>query len=149
MNKSRLLWTVMALCILCNGILLWKIYGQDARGHRGKQEPKHIIIDALGFDDQQIQAYEELITEHRKDIAALELQIMETRGRWYQTIGVASTMEDSSAIVISALQADIERIHYRHFQEIRALCRPEQVADFEKLASQLPSLFQPKKPHTK
>jgi periplasmic protein CpxP/Spy len=142
-NKNRLVWIVAAICIVCNGFLMWKVYGRGPAGHK-MQEPKQVIIEALDFDKEQTAAYEQLILAHRHDISLLESKILDARGQWYQSIDTVQTMNDSLAIAISILQADIERTHYRHFQAIRKLCKPDQVAAFVRLADQLPSLFLPK-----
>jgi protein CpxP len=39
------------------------------------------------------------------------------------------------------VQTYIERTHYKHFEDIKQLCKPNQQKDFEKLTQEIANLF--------
>lgn len=39
------------------------------------------------------------------------------------------------------IQKEIEKTHFQHFLEIKALCRPEQIEDFNLLSEELARIF--------
>ena len=43
------------------------------------------------------------------------------------------------------LQKEVEMINYDHFSDIRALCRPDQMDNFNTLAQELAQIFKPEK----
>jgi hypothetical protein len=50
-------------------------------------------------------------------------------------------VQDSVIAELGAAQQHVERIHYRHFEEIRMLCRPEQLPLFNELSAELAAIF--------
>ena len=51
------------------------------------------------------------------------------------------TNTDSLIIEIGKKQIEIEQIHYKHFQEIKGLCKPEQQKAFKELSLDIVKLF--------
>ena len=52
---------------------------------------------------------------------------------------------DSLMTAISILQKEVEMINYAHFSDIRALCRPDQLDDFNTFAQELAQIFKSEK----
>jgi periplasmic protein CpxP/Spy len=53
---------------------------------------------------------------------------------------------DSLSKNIADLQKKAEMMNFRHFQDIKKICKPEQLPYFEKLTNELTQLFSRKKP---
>lgn len=107
-----------------------------------KEGPKKIIIDKLHFDKEQVAAYEALIVEHRKSVKGLKDSISNTKNNLYQSLTKETfTGKDSLINLLSVLQKRIESVHYEHFTQIKNLCKPEQMADFDKLTNELALYF--------
>jgi periplasmic protein CpxP/Spy len=142
MNKSRMLTVLLVLCLLTNGFLVWKLWGphHPIKGHR--HEPKHRIVEALNLTSDQLVAYDSLIVGHRQAIVSLENKIVSARGEWYKQIANGGMAQDSVAYEIALFQQQIELVHYRHFVDIRQLCRGDQLNNFDQLSTELPALFQ-------
>lgn len=109
--------------------------------------PKNIIIERLNFDDNQIIDYEKLIHQHRKDIRENDLKILALKNELYLLL-IKNEVEssiDSLTTEIGKIQRNIEKIHFSHFQDIKALCNQEQMDEFEILSKELAGIFNHKK----
>lgn len=140
--KSKLLGFFAILMLVLNLTLITFIFVK--KEHKPHFEgPKHIIAEKLDFDAIQIDAYDELIVEHRKEIFEIENTIIATKASLYQNLGENATANlDSLMDVLGDLQVSIEQTHYEHFQGIKDLCNEEQLPKFEALKDELAELFQ-------
>ncbi len=135
--------TVVALLLLNGGVLFF-LLTQPKPPHPGRrgEGPKHLIIERLHLDAGQTDAYEKLVRQHQNDIRAKEREMHDTKRHLYASLQNAEApAKDSLAQRIGQLQVDIEHIHFNHFQDIKTLCRPEQMADFNALAGELADYF--------
>ena len=115
-------------------------------GYRPNGEgPKQIIIEKLDLNPEQIVAYGRLIDGHKDAIAKLTGEVRTTRNKLYATLSDDPSSADSLLDQLGALQVAIETTHYRHFTEIKKLCRPDQLGKFQELTSELSSYFGPLK----
>jgi periplasmic protein CpxP/Spy len=107
-----------------------------------KEGPKKIIIDKLHFDKEQVTAYEALIVGHRESVKGLKDSISNTKNNLYQSLKTENfTGKDSLIHLLGFLQKRIELVHYEHFTQIKKLCKPEQMADFNTLTNELAFYF--------
>ncbi|MDI1255784.1 MAG: periplasmic heavy metal sensor [Flavobacterium sp.] len=153
MEKIKLLtFTVIALLLLNLSTLGFLIFSGNDNGPHDRPrrpEPKDIIIKKLHFDKQQQADYQKLIRWHRSNITALDDSIMLSRNALYRQLSATTTNKktiDSLTEQISIYQHEVETTHFRHFTDIKKLCRPEQQADFDALTLELSSLFSAHKP---
>lgn len=108
----------------------------------GQPEPRKEIIEGLRFDSIQVGRYEVLIDNHKESIKALSDSIRSTKSRLYQTLNTENkSVKDSLIEKLGSLQKSIEQTHYNHFDEIKKLCKPDQLKDFEELTSRLVGFF--------
>jgi periplasmic protein CpxP/Spy len=143
MNKTKLLWTLLILCLLSNGILLFRTMRSQHPPHH--REPKHRIIEALHLDDTQQMNYAQLIGDHRNEVTHLERQIANERLKMYLALDSVNSPSDDGVQRIGQLQMQMEQVHYRHFHEIRMLCREDQWPLYDALVHEFPELFMPSK----
>ena len=142
MNKSRFLTTIIIGLLVSNGILLFMFFN----GPKINKEPKSIIIDKLNFDKEQIKQYEIYIQQHRKAINENETAIKILRSNLYTQLKykLDTTKIDSLIGFIARQQGAVEHINYKHFIEIKNLCKPSQEKDFNELTNEIVSLFSSK-----
>jgi hypothetical protein len=152
MNQIRFYRWLAAGLLLSNLMLLAFLFWRNSQPEfaRGSmpprpEGPRNEIIERLHLDRAQTEAYDALIHEHRREIHDAQEQIRGLKEQLYQHLTKSDSRSDTDSLIqaIGDVQMSIERIHYRHFQAIGALCRPEQRADFEKLTRDLTQLFQP------
>lgn len=154
MEKTKLLtFSVIGLLLLNFGTLSFLFLNSpktDRHPHEGRPEPREIIIEKLHFDANQQNEYEKLIQWHRHEINKFDDSIRHAKNELYSGLSQATvdTKEKDSLIsAINSYQKQIEETHFKHFQDIKKLCRPEQKKDFENLTEELSRIFAPHKPH--
>ncbi len=144
MNKVKILVIAVVILLASNVFFLVKMLSHDDKPER--KTPKDMIIQKLNFDDKQIKEYEALIDAHRSKIGALDKQIIDAKLELYMNMDDANDQtrgEDFEALTTYLLE--VEKLHYQHFLDIKKLCRPDQISQFEELSLELPQLFSPPK----
>ena len=109
--------------------------------------PRDLMIERLHFDEPQIKEFEKLIHEHRKNITEQDKQMQDLKTALYNNLKSPEnkTTTDSLINLMTAVQNKIEHIHYAHFEDLKKICKPEQMNDFNELANDLSHIFGP--PH--
>ena len=149
MDKIKLLTaTVIALLLLNIGTLGFLILTGPMQHHRGPMGkgngPQRLIIEKLHFDEKQQAQYQQLIHWHRGQINALDNQIHQAKNRLYTQLlknTVDTKTKDSLIDAIAVYQKQIEMTHFKHFEDIKKLCKPEQLEDYYNLTEELANLF--------
>lgn len=146
MNKTRFLIMGIVLLALLNIVSLF--FHWKPPGHHRFDGPEKIIIDRLHFDQRQVSAYQLLIEKHRAGIRQKDEEIATARQAIYSLLQSNDfSKKDSLIAEIGRLQMAVEEIHLDHFQEIKKLCRAEQLPYFKDMISELHQLFgKPKSP---
>ncbi|MEP7196349.1 MAG: hypothetical protein ABI851_07490 [Saprospiraceae bacterium] len=146
MNRMKLLGGISIALLLINLFLVWQILSHNSRLGR-KEEPKKVIIKRLDLDDKQVEEYEKLINWHKEKIHIADDQMMAIKNELYSSLqnGKQTSSNDSLINSIGQLQMSIEQINYKHFQDIRNLCRPDQQKLFDSLSGDITKLFATKK----
>lgn len=111
--------------------------------------PRDLIIERLHFDDKQIEQFEELIQKHRKDLSENDEALMNIKTSLYSCLksDTNKTVTDSLINAMGVIQNKIEHIHYSHFEDVKRLCKPEQMKYFNELADELSHIFGPPPHH--
>lgn len=156
MSKIKLL-TISVVGLLFINILMvtWFFVQRGGENDNGLQAgqavgPKDIIIQRLGFDNDQKARYELLIKQHRLTIRNLNDSISATKNTLYGSLkNTQYTGTDSLLNKLALLQERIELTHYNHFVDIRRLCKPSQMDNFNALTKDLSLYFNSQKKSTK
>jgi periplasmic protein CpxP/Spy len=142
MNKNRLFITLIVLLLAANVVLLVFAFGNRHHHPPRHHGPKDKIVRRLNFDEKQAGQFEALIHEHRRALHAQDDSIMQLRRELYLSLKTpGATVSDSLLTQLARQQIRIEKIHYTHFQSIRALCKPEQLPAFDSFVPELASIF--------
>lgn len=146
MNKYRFYQIIIATLLILNIVLLYLHFNRPDKPMR----PRKIIIERLHFDKAQIEQFESIIDEHREMVTANEAEINDVKNDLYQQLNVSmdSAKVDSLSKTIADLQKRAVMINFRHFQNIKKICKPEQMPYFEKLTNELSQLFSRKRPES-
>lgn len=145
MNKTRFLWVAIVALLLLNIVTLFRLKPPPP-----PEGPRKIIIERLHFNQPQVAAYDQLIERHRADIQQKDEAIAAARQAIYSLLpGDDFSKKDSLIAEVGRLQAEVEHLHFAHFQDIKKLCRQDQLEDFAKLAAELEQLFNRPKPKPK
>lgn len=139
---------IVGLCVVNIGLMafiLFKTQGPQRHSPPGmppEDRPRHLIIQKLSFDDEQVAKYDELIQAHRDTIRKLDRNIMEVKNAFYNTL-VTNISNERMLQALGSLQQNIEAVHYNHFRDIQQLCRPDQQQKFNELTKDLAEYFRP------
>lgn len=156
MEKTKLLTITVIGLLLLNFATLGFLFISGTKGHKpphdipeGRHEPKEIIIERLHFDANQQKEYGQLIEWHRRKIRQLEDSIRVSKNELYMLLNDDKIDEKAKVTLINQIalfQKQIEATHFKHFEDIKKLCKPEQQVYFNELTEELGRLFYRNKP---
>ena len=129
--KNNALKYIVAVALLANAatlIFFW--YNRPERRDNPNVGPRKILEETLKLDKAQQDVFQTLKVQHHTAHDSLLQRIADKRQILYrQKEGV----NDSILNQIGALQQDIERITYNHFNDVRKICTPTQQAQLDSL----------------
>jgi protein CpxP len=149
MSKVNWLTGAVVVLLLLNITLLAVLYrsGSHRPGPPRGEGPKRLVVERLHFDADQVAAYEALIAEHQEAIRLNDRAMMAARNSLYANLQTQdAVISDSLFATIATIQRNIEQVHFAHFADIRALCRPDQLHHFETLSKDLAEVFAQRHP---
>lgn len=153
MQKVKLLTIAVIGLLLLNVCLLVFVFFRHPMGmHPHRPKPDVVIIDKLQFDKPQQEAYRLLINEHHAAIIKMQATTRQLKNTLYKQLLLPTnrrTTVDSLTTAIAINQQSIEQINFKHFDDIKQLCKPEQLNNFTDLVDDLAKLFSPQPPPEK
>ena len=155
MGKSKLTLLLIIGLVILNLTTLGFIFfnSQNKRNHppmeQMKGNPKEMIIEKLHFDDNQKKEFQKLIDWHKGAIQKHDKEIRNAKIELYSLLAeqnVDANAKDILTTVIATNQKAIEEAHFKHFEDIKKLCKANQLDDFTNLSKELARIFTPNKP---
>ena len=146
MERTKLLTIAVVGLVLLNLIMIGLLLFGPAPllGHGGGNRPARVIIKRLRFDASQQRTYRRLVTEHQRQTRELALESARLHQAYYELL-VAEQPDSVQANRLSQRIGTNQRaqtqLNFAHFGQIKALCRPDQQADFARLVTELTQLF--------
>lgn len=152
MNKTKLLSIAVVGLLLLNlgtlTLMMFKQTGSHPGGPPPRGEgPKKIIIERLNFDEGQQKQYEVIIKDHQTKIKELNTKSRELHDELYSLLtdaAIDKTRSDTIIQQIAENQKELDNLNFDHFQKIKALCKGNQLENFNGLVIDLTHLFGPK-----
>jgi Spy/CpxP family protein refolding chaperone len=150
MNKTKLLSVAVICLVLINlGTLAIMLFREKPprpdHSFRG-EGPRKIIIERLHFDEEQQKQYEIIIKEHQTKTQELNKRSRELHDELYSLLIENTIDKTKSNIIIQNIaenQKAIDNLNFDHFQKIKAICKNEQIENFNGLVLDLTHLFGP------
>lgn len=155
MEKSKFLTLTVIGLLLLNLATLGFLFSNSPKGHRpppphgDQQNPREIISNQLHFDASQQKEYSKIIEWHQETIHQLDHNIRETKNDLYALLGqpqVNNKTKDSLINLLMVYQKQIDETHFKHFEDIKKLCHPNQLEDYNALTEELGRIFAPNHP---
>ena len=136
-------WTTIIMVVVNVALISFMFMNRPGQpSHHGPEQNKHLIIDRLGFNKQQISEYNQLIEAHKTAIAKADDEIMKAKRMLYELLlRDDEVARDKFIDKVNKEQRNIEHVHFNHFKAIQALCNQDQKAEFEKLSKDLGRMF--------
>lgn len=157
MEKTKLLTIAVIGLLLLNLAILGFLFLNGPKGHHppmdgphmGRPKPREIIIEKLHFDANQQKEYDKIIEWHQATIGKLDQNIRQSKKELYSLLmqpEVNLKTKDSLIALLNGYQKQVEETHFKHFEDIKKLCRQDQMEYFNDLTEELARIFAPK-PH--
>ncbi len=130
MKKIKMLQLIIGILVLVNLALLGFIFFEETiKTTLRKANAESNIRRAFGFDEAQMQGFQQSRYTHRENHQKL-MEQLNTLGRSYYLTPLPA---DKATILDSILHTSqqIYLINDQHFSEIRALCDPQQAEHME------------------
>lgn len=146
MNKFKFLtYSIIGLLFLNIGIICFLFFSRpNRRPIQMNRSPKEIIVEKLHFDSNQIDKYETIIKIHKDQIDSLDMRNKVIKSELYSQLKspvVAKAKKDSIINLFLVNQKRIEELHFKHFQDIKNICKTSQLQDFNSLTEELSKMF--------
>lgn len=146
MSREKFLTIAVSFLLVLNtGTIGFLLLNKPSRPH----ELWKLVIEKVGFDESQKNAYLLLRDEHRFSMDRLDDQFEESLKRYMSTISHEANpaMEDAMSNELAEIEKMKAQLTVEHFRRVKALCKPEQVEKFNQLIPDLmPILLPPKDP---
>lgn len=126
------------LCFIAYTLLADKSPQSEGRQNPG---PKNMIINKLGFDDQQVLAYEKEIKKHREAVRGIEPKLHQAKSNYFTSNDSASSAFYLNEI--AALHQQMDQVHKNHFLAIKDICKEEQLGRYNDLMKEIGNIFMP------
>lgn len=147
MEKSKLNIVIILGLILLNFCTLGYVFLRSPKHDRSPMEkngPKGIIIKKLHFDENQQKEFAKLIEWHQREIQKLDKEIMQSKNALYTLLGnkeIDINIKDSLINALNLNQKLIEETHFKHFEDIKKLCKADQLEEFNEFSKELGGIF--------
>lgn len=142
MKKEKFLTiSVVFLLVLNAGIVTFLFINRPTR----PPELFELVVRELGFDAQQKSQYIELRNEHRASMNKLDQDFQLVLNQYLDQLrsDINTTLEDSLANQLAAIEKEKATVTLSHFRSVRSLCRLDQFEEFDALIPKLTLILLP------
>lgn len=150
MNKKIFYGVIITALLVLNIVLIGLLIQPKEPGKRGpkgmREGPKNIIIQRLGFDQDQIASYEALIEKHQVLMREKHEEVNRLKNELYQSLSSDSADETMEELThqLGSVEGDITKLHVQHFRDIKALCTSSQIEKYNALTKEFTRIFNPR-----
>lgn len=116
----------------------------------GKPEkPDKFIIEKLKFNEEQVQKFEELKKEHRRQIEDIQFQSRKLHDEYFGLLKSETVDSVKAAQIldqISANQKELDKVTFSHFAKIKEICKGEQKELFNRVIEDISKPLKEQRP---
>ena len=150
MKKEKLLTLLVILLLLLNiSIIIFFVFIGHERPPMGPPKVDKLITETLNLDEKQIARFNTMKREHHHQMMQLDKQYVELLQQYFELLNVKqleNSSKDSLENMVEKIQLQKAQITFRHFQELKSLCRPDQIERFQELIPELSKIILPHPP---
>ncbi len=133
---------LLAVNLLILAFFFTRHRGDFNRGGEPRHNPREMVVKKLDLNSEQEASFNALVDIHKKEIRDNDSLIWEVKIKIFDALSDDKvTNVDSLASQIGDLQESIEIAHYNHFMKVKALCREDQVENFNELSKDFSKIF--------
>lgn len=137
-NKNKWLTALVLLLVLGNLAslaYLWIGRGRQAPPPQPARADAFIIRE-LQLDATQQQQYRRLVEEHRRRTQDIRANIRAAKDEFFgllQDTATTDSAKTAAAARISRFTEELDLVTFQHFQQVRAICTPQQQQHFDEI----------------
>lgn len=140
-SRNKIYVSLIGLLLLSNlALVAFFVMNKPEKREIHKDRPGSYMKDALknevGFNDEQMAAFDKMVDQHRQQMRPMFEDITKTKESFYKLLTqprTPDTILNVAAQQIGEKQKSIDIKIFNHFQNIRQLCTPEQQPAFDSL----------------
>ena len=136
-SNPKLPWTIAAVLLLTNLALLTFLWlGKPPHPPKGGPDVEKAVglfKDELNLDARQEASVRTLVTAHFAEMKSIHEGIEATRKSVFEQVGKENSTVAQQLVEFGTLNQRQISAQFKHFNEVRALCNPEQQIAFDAL----------------
>lgn len=143
--KNKWLTGLLIVLLAANAVtiaLFWLNKPKPATGPKGS--PAEFLVKELSLDARQQEQLKVLVTEHRKNAEELRMKIRTAKESFFDLLKqsqVADSTKTQAAKAVSVITEQLDLLTLNHFQQVRALCTPEQQKKFDGIIHEVTAMI--------
>lgn len=143
MNKpsNKILLLIIAVLLLTNIAVLVYFLGYREDGGEVKfKGATDLLKEQVGFSQEQLDRYKELRDKQRETIRPMYENMRTTKDSLFRLLSDTAVFAgrlDEITDHIGSQQKSLDLLTFRHFSELRKICRPEQRVAYDSMVVQL------------
>lgn len=146
MNKTRLLYIVIAVLVLINGVTLAVMFTHNRHGGKHGPPAHEWLAKQLNFSTTQQQQYHTLLEQHRTGMETIHKQDRDLHDRFFKLLQGAATdsvtvQQLADSIAQNRVQTELQTFY--NFKQIRAICTPQQQQKFDEVVKDVLRMMAP------
>jgi periplasmic protein CpxP/Spy len=140
-NRNKIFIAIIVMLVIANIILVSLFLMQKDGGRHDKHQDRQTMIanflkTEIGFSAAQLQRYNSLGNNHRKNIKAMFDSLKSSKDKQFKQLAAgdfADSVMNSVADQSAVSQKTMELQMFNHLKSIRMLCTAEQLPKFDSL----------------
>lgn len=140
-SKNKVYLFIIALLLVVNMVLVWFfVINKPERTDSGRLGITEMLKNEVGFDEAQMKQFLEMKKQHHEKIKPYFDEVKKAKENFYvllQNPQVNDSVRKAAAAVIGEKQEALELAVFANFNEIRQLCKPEQLIKFDSSMQQV------------
>lgn len=136
-NRFRILWVAIVVLVVLNiGMMAWVTFFAHRQG-----PPQRLFLEQeLSFDEKQKESYRLMREAHFMKAKSIKEHIRMMKEAFFKSMADSSLTDEElkkRAFAISTEASELDVLTYKHFQQVRQMCSPEQKEKFDEIIDEV------------
>jgi hypothetical protein len=149
-SKNKLLTWLVILLLIVNSVSIAMFWiGNKKQEPAAPEPPQEFLVQQLQLDAPQLKVLDKLAAQHRQDADELRMKIREAKEYLFGLLkqpAVPDSLKKAAAEKVCEYTEALDLSTFNHFQQVRALCTPDQQKKFDSIIQEVTSLIGPPRP---
>ncbi len=136
-NRFRILWVAIIVLVVLNiGMIAWFTFF----AHRPGLPPRLFLEQELSFDEKQKDIYRHMREEHFMKARDIKEKVKTLKEAFFKAMADSSITDEElrkRASAISTEASELDVLTFKHFQQVRQMCTPEQKEKFDEIIEEV------------